>query len=232
MVRYPPFLRSSVLLYALVYILVFGLFFGLGGAVALGEEVDFRIGETIVSLTLADEVTEVTEDIEKYDRDNWSHWDGHVDGGCFNVRDQVLADETYMPVETRPASGGRCLVVSGLWFDPYTGMTFTNSQDVEIDHVVALNEAHQSGGWNWDNARRRDYANYLADPFHLIAVYKVENGRSRKSDKDPSDYMPLNTAFHCAYIGAWISIKDRWDLTVDAAEVTAIRRVIAAASCS
>lgn len=159
-----------------------------------------------------------------YDRNDWSLWNAHVGGGCFTVRDKVLAEETVEPVVTVAASNGRCRVTTGRWNDPYTGQTFTASTQVQIDHVVPLKEAHDSGGHAWTNQRRRDYANYLGFAGHLIAVQGTEN--ASKGADDPTDYLPIAT-FRCEYVAIWIKIKDRWGLNMNQAEADAIRAVLA-----
>ncbi len=186
---------------------------------ALAHEVTFTVsGETFV-FGIANEVN------TGYDRDDWPHWDKRVGGGCFTVRDKVLAEESFVPVETVPASGGRCRVVKGLWNDPYTGMTFTESSDVDIDHVVPLKEAHGSGGHSWTREKRRAYANHLSYSHHLIAVDDDTN-QNAKSDRDPNEYLPV-AEFRCEYVEIWMRIKRAWNLNMDQAEADAISTVLA-----
>ena len=85
-----------------------------------------------------------------------------------------------------PALDARgCRVIVGRWRDEYTGAVYTDPNDVEIDHRVPLANAHRSGGWAWDRSRKRDYANDLLDPEHLVAVgaetnrIKGTKGRTR-----------------------------------------------------
>lgn len=57
--------------------------------------------------------------------------------------------------------------------------------DVDIDHLVALHNAHESGGWIWDLPTRQAYANDLIDPTHLGAV--TNNVNSAKNDHSPDE---------------------------------------------
>jgi hypothetical protein len=159
-----------------------------------------------------------------YDRNRWPHW-ASIPGTCFTVRDKALAEESWVPVKTVPAAGGRCRVVEGLWRDPYTGREFTDAADVDVDHVVPLAEAYESGGHRWGEDRRRDYANELAHEDHLFIVYDREN-QGAKGKGDPAEYLPPNHAFVCDYLEAWVRIKARWDLSVDPEEVEAIREAM------
>ena len=61
-------------------------------------------------------------------------------------------------------------MVSGSWNDPYSGRTITDATKLDIDHMVPLKEAHQSGAAFWSRERKRAYANDLDDPDTLIAV--------------------------------------------------------------
>ena len=61
-------------------------------------------------------------------------------------------------------------MVSGSWNDPYSGKTITDATKLDIDHMVPLKEAHQSGAANWSRERKRAYANDLDDPERLVAV--------------------------------------------------------------
>ena len=144
------------------------------------------------------------------------------DGDCINNRHEVLALESLVPI-TMDDDG--CKVESGLWFDPYTGLTFTDPSDLDIDHLVPLKEAHQSGAHAWSNDKRKNYANDMDNPGHLIAVDDGTN--QSKGHRDPADWMPPNLDFHCAYIEAWLAVKVKWELTVDSAEETAITSTLA-----
>lgn len=151
-----------------------------------------------------------------------------ADGDGQDTRQEVLAAESLVPV-TWSADGKK--VVAGLWYDPFAGMTFTaplvvkpsgrKYAIVQIDHIVPLKEAFESGAKNWTKAKRVLYANGLANPGHLLAVHGPTN--ASKGQKDPGEWLPPNKKFHCAYVRMWTRIKIKWDLTMDQAEADAIR---------
>lgn len=149
----------------------------------------------------------------KYDRKDWPHW-SDADGDCQDTRQEVLIAESEIPVKFKTAK--RCRVKSGRWRCPYTGRTFTDPRDLDVDHLVPLAEAHRSGGHAWDRDQRERYANALEDPDHLIAVEKGSN--RAKGDKDPHAWMPPDDAFRCEYLKAWRGVKDQWMLEMDPAE--------------
>ena len=79
-----------------------------------------------------------------------------IDGDCQNTRHEVLIAESVIPVVLDERG---CKVISGQWHDPFTGNTYTDPSDLDIDHMVPLKEAHVSGGYAWSSARREQYAN-------------------------------------------------------------------------
>ena len=108
---------------------------------------------------------------QEYERGDWKHWiDADEDG--IDTRAEVLIEESHEEV-TFDKEGKR--VKTGKWRDPYTGNTFLNAKDVDVDHMVPLQNAHVSGGWLWNWERRRDYANDQKYPEHLIAVWDRAN---------------------------------------------------------
>ena len=172
-------------------------------------------------------VAEVPADIPAYDRDDWSGW-RDADGDCQNTRAEVLIDESRVPVTFK--TDRRCLVVSGEWLGVYTGTVVTEASNLDIDHLVPLNNAHRSGAWAWTRDRKREYANDLAYDDHLIAVTAGAN--RAKGANGPEQWRPPNTAFWCDYATVWIEVKQRWGLTATRAEATALTDMLATCGAS
>ncbi len=146
-----------------------------------------------------------------YDRTLFPHWQD-ADGDCQNTRHEVLlAESSTSPTYT---SSSRCSVATGRWTGYYDRATWTVASDVDIDHVVALAEAWDSGARTWTTARRTLYANDLGDSRSLMAV--TDNVNQAKGDQDPSTWLP--TYEQCRYVLEWTAVKVRWGLTVDSAE--------------
>jgi hypothetical protein len=157
-----------------------------------------------------------------YRREDWPHW-LDADGNCLNAREEVLVAESVAPARLSP---DRCSVLEGRWVDPYTGETLTDPARVDIDHVVALQEAHDSGGAAWDRERRAAYANDLSDPRTLVATSREAN--RAKGAKGPEEWLPPDPGARCRYVGDWVLIKARWSLAMDEAERVAIGNILAA----
>lgn len=152
-----------------------------------------------------------------YDRDLFgSDWID-ADGDCRDTRDEVLAQESREPV------GRVCDVTRGLWRSYYDGAVWRSSSDVDIDHVVALAEAWDSGARGWSARTRLRYANDLGDRRTLVAV--TDNVNQSKADQDPAEWLPEQRV--CRYVVQHVAVKLRWSLRVDRRERRALRDLAA-----
>lgn len=128
---------------------------------------------------------------------------------------------------TEVVTNAKCQVVSGLLHDPYTGKDIrfqrgdTTSDDVQIDHVVALSDAWQKGAQQLTPEKRKQLAN---DPLELLAV---EGGANQeKSDGDAATWLPPNKTFRCQYVARQIAVKVTYGLWVTSAELEAMKDVL------
>lgn len=103
---------------------------------------------------------------------------------------------------------------------PYDGYETPDPAELGIDHVVALTEAWRSGAATWTCERRLAYADDLDEPAALVAVTAATN--ASKSDRDPSSWQPPNPDDWCRFARAWATVKLRWGLSADPAEVAAL----------
>ena len=144
--------------------------------------------------------------------------------GCDTRNDTLNRDLTNKQWRTGTHN---CVVVAGTLADPYTGATvsFTKARaaDVQIDHVVALGDAWQTGASEWNDAQREEFAN---DPEELLAVDGTAN--ESKGDGDAATWLPPNKPFRCEYARRQIEIKGKYHLWVTRAEHDALARVLAA----
>jgi len=159
----------------------------------------------------------VVPTIPEYDRGDWHRSWADQDRDCQDTRQEVLIAESITPVKFDDRG---CRVIGGTWADPYTGKVFYEPGLLDIDHMIALRNAHYSGGWMWSPERRKDYANDLSDPNTLIAVDRSAN-RS-KGARGPDEWLPPSEEYHCDYVRIWLQVKDRWELTLTAREASAI----------
>lgn len=160
------------------------------------------------------------ETTDGYDRTLFKHWIDADRDGC-DTRREVLIAESTTPVTV----GAGCSIIGGTWFSVYDGVTTTDASTFDIDHMVPLKEAWDSGAHSWDATTRQAFANDLSLDVSLVAVSASSN-RS-KSDRDPADWLPAKLDYRCSYVDAWIAVKLRWNLSVDRAEHDALAAVLA-----
>jgi uncharacterized protein DUF1524 len=153
-----------------------------------------------------------------YDRALFSHWIDADGDGC-DTREEVLIHESRITVY--PGSG--CRVTTGRWYSWYDGVTWTLASDVDIDHVVALKEAWESGARRWTSTDRRRFANDLGHSWSLDAV--TDNVNQSKSDRDPAQWLPRSSV-RCTYAIHWVGVKYRWRLTIDSRERSTLASIL------
>lgn len=150
-----------------------------------------------------------------------SAWQDVDQNGCDTRNDILARDLTVLVVDTS------CEVQSGTLLGPYTGLTIAfvrgqaTSSLVQIDHVVALSNAWQTGAQQLSPERRVALAN---DPLNLLAVDGVTN--SRKGDGDTATWLPPLKSYRCAYVARQVSVKASYALWVTAAEHDAMTRIL------
>jgi hypothetical protein len=165
---------------------------------------------------LISDLVVASEQGEGYDRDLFRHWIDADGDGC-NTRREVLIAEA----KVKPAVSGDCDLIGGEWYSVYDQVTTTDPSDFDVDHFIPLKEAWDSGAYAWSSDKRKEFANDLGFGGSLIAVTASSN-RS-KSDRDPADWLPVNTGYRCSYVTNWVKVKIRWGLTVDKTELATIK---------
>ena len=145
--------------------------------------------------------------------------------GCDTRNDILQRDltEVVFRIGTK-----NCVVESGTLIDPYSGTTIyfvkgeKSSMEVQIDHVVALSNAWQTGAFKLTLVKRTEFAN---DPENLMAVQGRLN--SQKGDGDAATWLPPLKSYRCTYVSKQIAIKAKYGLWVTAPEKTAMKNILA-----
>lgn len=173
--------------------------------------------KTFATVDAAVNSLKVAPDVrEGYSRAKFRHWSDLDKNGC-NTRNDVIIEEAL--VKPKVEKGCKIVKDTGKWYSAYEGATVTNFSGLDVDHMVPLAEAWDSGAKEWDIKKREVYANDMGDPVSLIAVTASTN-RS-KSDQDPAEWLPAKDV--CTYVKNWVHVKVRWSLTVDEKELKAIK---------
>jgi hypothetical protein len=161
-----------------------------------------------------------------YDREQFGPAWADVDRNGCDQRNDVLARD--MRGETFKPGTHDCIVLTGTLADPYTGKTiaFTRgqgtSEQVQIDHVVALSNAWQTGAQQLDAATRNNLGN---DPLNLLAVDGPTN--QAKGDGDAATWLPPVRSYRCTYVARQVAVKAKYKLWVTQAEGDAISSILA-----
>ncbi|WP_333732587.1 HNH endonuclease family protein [Streptomyces sp. IBSBF 3010] len=169
-------------------------------------------------LPLVDAIKKIPVAAEKragYERDSFRHWVDEDGDGCTTRQEVLLAEAVKAPEQ-----GARCALTGGRWRSYYDEVEVTDAKKLDIDHMVPLAEAWDSGAHDWTPERRQAYANDLDAERSLVAVTAKTN-RS-KADKDPAAWMPPAGSAACTYLVDWTATKLRWGLSADEAEQKAL----------
>lgn len=161
-----------------------------------------------------------------YERERFgSDW-ADVDGnGCDTRNDILKRDLTQIATDAADA----CEVESGELLDPYSNaeIDFTRgyitSFAVQVDHVVALSNAWQTGAQYWKPRKRLKFAN---DPLNLLAVDGGLN--MQKSDGDAATWLPPSKPYRCSYVARQIAVKEKYGLWITSPERDAMARILSA----
>lgn len=154
-----------------------------------------------------------------YSRDAFgSGWSDPDRNGC-DARQDAVARATSNRVYD-----GRCRIVVGDVFDRYTGRTYpkVRTSSFDVDHVVSLHDAWESGAFKWARAKRVAYAN---DP--SVLVLTTASANRSKSDQGPDTWAPASHDGACWFVRQYRNIKRVWALHTTSAQRKAIRNTIA-----
>jgi hypothetical protein len=140
-----------------------------------------------------------------YDRSDWPHWSDD-DRDCQNTSHEILISTFKKSVEFKTEKD--CNVVTGEWFDPYSGNTYFKSAELDLDHIVPLKLAHGHGADIWSREHKETFANDLDN---LILVEASLN--RQKGAKGLDDWLPSNQQYRCEYIARFNAIMVKYELS-------------------
>jgi hypothetical protein len=150
-----------------------------------------------------------------YSRELFEHWVDLTGSGC-TTRHKVLAAQATAVARPRSAEGATesCVVFEGDWELLFDGSRHVGlASEIDVDHVVALAEAWDSGAHSWDATQRKIFAN---DPLNLIVADRQVN--KDKADRDAGEWTPPDPRSRCITAAKMVLTKLRYQLTVDPTE--------------
>jgi hypothetical protein len=156
-----------------------------------------------------------------YTREQFPHWSDLNRNGC-DTRNEIL--ERDLTTVIFKVGTKDCKVITGFLLDPYSGkvISFSSTKStVDIDHVVALSNAWQTGAAYFDKSKREAIAN---DPLNLLAVdYSLNR---QKGDGDAATWLPPLKSYRCDYVARQVAVKAKYALWVTAPEKDAIVKIL------
>ena len=113
--------------------------------------------------------------------------------------------------------------MGGRIYGPYTGRHYSTTRQTDIEHIVAVSEAHDSGLCAADRTVRRRFASDLLN-LTLAAPEVNRCGSGGKCASDFAEWLPpMNRCWYAARI---VAVKRAYALTVDRREAAALERVL------
>lgn len=185
-------------------------------SVAAIEAIETPAGEALASLPIKGRAPKTNYSREQFGG-GWERIDD-----C-DMRNYILARDLTETTFVTPS----CKVASGILSDPYGGkrIAFTRgpetSNDVQIDHIVALSDAWQKGAQSLTREQRVSLAN---DPLELLAV--DGNLNQQKGDGDAATWLPPNKTYRCEYVARQIAVKKKYSLWVTRSEYDAMASIL------
>jgi len=160
-----------------------------------------------------------------YSREEFPHWKDPDKNGCDSRNDILKRDLTKIIFKE---GTNNCKVISGILLDPYSNKLIDfdiskSSSTIDIDHVVALSNAWQTGAFQLTLEQRTNFAN---DPLNLLAVdFKLNR---QKGDGDAATWLPPYKSYRCTYVARQVAVKTKYKLWVTTPEKTAISNLLTA----
>ncbi len=169
-----------------------------------GDTITLPVRDTLAALAVQDERR------DGHTRDKFRHWTDARRDDC-GTHAEVLVEEAVDP----PTVGANCKLSGGIWYSHYDDQYLASARKADVDHLVPLAEAWESGASTWTPKEREAYANDLDDPRADLSISGLQPLEGQPEAAAVSG-LPLQ------YITAWVADKTRYRLSVDADEHAAL----------
>ena len=106
-----------------------------------------------------------------------------------------------------------------MW-SPYDGTRFVGLWQSDIEHVIAVSEAHDSGLCAASAGVRRRFASDLDN----LTLATPALNRYQKRDHDAAEWLPERN--RCWFAATIVAVRREYDLTIDRREAAALDAVL------
>lgn len=170
-------------------------------------------------LTKLDALKVAEPDGSDYSRSDYKHW-VTVEGKC-DAREESLKKVGF---STDPKT---CRAEKGYKYtDPYTDKVVDDPAKLDIDHVIPLGRANDTGAKSWSPEKKQQYANDV----DTVLLPVDASANRQKGDKGPGEWMPANQKFHCEYSKKYVDIASKYGLWISQSDKDALKKGLQ--SCS
>jgi len=147
---------------------------------------------------------------------SWTEW---IEDPCPIANRNRNTRAVVLSARSLDSATGDCTIKQGKWIDPYTDSVFIDAHDLQIDHVVPLDEAYTSGAYQWTRKNRIRFAN---DTSVLIITSRHQN--ESKGSKNVAEWLPpKNQKEYCI---KWALIKRKYNLVADSMELEMLQKYV------
>ena len=113
------------------------------------------------------------------------------------------------------------VVLLGKIYGPYTGRCFASARETDIEHMISLSEAHDSGLCAADFATKAAFSRDILN----LTLAAPELNRYVKGARDAAEWMPqLN---RCWFAARTLEVRRKYGLSIDRREAEAVERTLA-----
>ena len=109
--------------------------------------------------------------------------------------------------------------LGGMW-SPYDLTRFDSLRESDIEHIVAVSEAHDSGLCAASAAVRRRFASDLDN----LTLATPALNRNEKGARDAAEWLPEHN--RCWFAATIVAVRREYDLTIDQREAAALDAVL------
>ena len=107
---------------------------------------------------------------------------------------------------------------------PYSGRFFNSIRETDIEHIVSLSEAHDSGLCAADAKTKKKFSSDIRN----LTLAEPSVNRYVKKGHDASKWMPENNK--CWYVKKIVEVKKLYNLSVDLKEMEALQKTLSQCS--
>ncbi len=108
----------------------------------------------------------------------------------------------------------------GSVYGPYTGTCFSSASETDIEHIVSVSEAHDSGLCSRNLATRMEFARDLRN----LTLASPRVNRQEKRGKDAAEWLPDRN--RCWFAARVLEVRRAYGLTIDRREADVLEVIL------